>query len=94
MVHHMTADLRTVFADQSTIITETARFMLELRKEQCQDYITKVTGMATALGCQVCTEIQVRVSQTLDLSVFFETPCTISHFKIEWTHSYDTIWFG
>ncbi|XP_071801348.1 dynein axonemal assembly factor 3-like [Asterias amurensis] len=53
MVHHLTADLRTVFADQSTVIAETARFMLELRKEQCQDYITKVTGMATALGCQI-----------------------------------------
>ena len=71
MVHHMTADLRTVFADQSTVIAETARFMLELRKEQCQDYITKVTGMATALGCQVCTEIQVRSQSDLGSECLF-----------------------
>ncbi|XP_038079414.1 dynein assembly factor 3, axonemal-like [Patiria miniata] len=53
MVHYLTEDLKTVFADQSTIITETARFMLELKTEQCQEFLSKVTGMARAVGCQI-----------------------------------------
>ncbi|XP_022107212.1 dynein assembly factor 3, axonemal-like isoform X2 [Acanthaster planci] len=53
MVHYLTEDLRAVFADQAMVITETARFMLELKTEQCQEFLSKVTGMATAVGCQI-----------------------------------------
>ena len=53
MVHYLTEDLKSVFADQATVIAETARFMLELKTEQCQEFLTKVSGMAVSAGCKV-----------------------------------------
>ena len=54
MVHHLTPDLSATFADQAAVICETARYMLELKKEQCQEFVNKVTAMAKHAGCQVC----------------------------------------
>ena len=53
MVHHLTPDLSATFADQAAVICETARYMLELKKEQCQEFVNKVTAMAKHAGCQV-----------------------------------------
>ena len=53
MVHHLTQDISAIFTDRATIITETARFMLELTLEQCDEFVSKVKGMASNAGCKV-----------------------------------------
>lgn len=52
MVHHLTPELTAIFADHTTVLTETARFMVDLKMEQCQEFLTKVDGIATNAGCK------------------------------------------
>eukprot|EP00057_Strongylocentrotus_purpuratus_P002075 XP_003723796.2 PREDICTED: dynein assembly factor 3, axonemal [Strongylocentrotus purpuratus] len=57
MVHHLTPEMSAVFSDQATIICETARYMLELNKDQCQEFVNKVTAMAKNAGCQATSPV-------------------------------------
>ncbi|XP_072178400.1 dynein axonemal assembly factor 3-like [Diadema setosum] len=57
MVHHLTPDISAVFADSAAIICETARYMLELNREQSQVFVDKVTAMAKNAGCQVSGKV-------------------------------------
>ncbi|KAK6190478.1 hypothetical protein SNE40_002340 [Patella caerulea] len=53
MVHHLKPDITSIFADQCTLILETARFMLELKTEQTEEFVDKICGMAESAGCKV-----------------------------------------
>ncbi|XP_041461977.1 dynein assembly factor 3, axonemal-like [Lytechinus variegatus] len=57
MVHHLTPEMSAVFSDKATVICETARYMLELKKEQCQEFVNKVTAMAKNAGCQASNPV-------------------------------------
>ncbi|CAI8018610.1 hypothetical protein GBAR_LOCUS11271 [Geodia barretti] len=50
MVHHLTSGVDVCFSQHSIILLETARFMLELKKEQKLVYTRKVTTMAHNIG--------------------------------------------
>ncbi|CAH1785744.1 unnamed protein product [Owenia fusiformis] len=56
MVHLLNQDLSAVFADKASLVLETSRFMLELTKEQSQEFLTKVTAMAQGIGCKVASD--------------------------------------
>ncbi|XP_071818838.1 dynein axonemal assembly factor 3-like isoform X2 [Apostichopus japonicus] len=53
MVHFFTPEMSQIFRDGATVVCETARFMLDLKKEQCEEFVSKVTGMASKAGCQI-----------------------------------------
>ncbi|XP_030851161.1 dynein assembly factor 3, axonemal [Strongylocentrotus purpuratus] len=57
MVHHLTPEMSAVFSDQATVICETARYMLELNKDQCQEFVNKVAAMAKNAGCQATSPV-------------------------------------
>jgi len=50
MVHHLTSDIKPVFAPDCIVVAESAKFMLELKKEDKQEYVKKVTTMAGGIG--------------------------------------------
>ncbi|KAJ8026548.1 Dynein assembly factor 3, axonemal [Holothuria leucospilota] len=52
MVHNFTPEMSQVFKDRASVCCETAKFMLDLGKEQCQQFVTKVTEIARKAGCQ------------------------------------------
>ncbi|XP_072035866.1 dynein axonemal assembly factor 3-like [Amphiura filiformis] len=72
MVHHLTQDTSAIFADRTTVITETAQFMLELNPEQCEQFVSKVTGMATNAGCKESDQSKVDVTKQSFLKFKFE----------------------
>lgn len=54
MVHHLTPEnFKPILADQADVILETALFMLDLLKEQVEDFAKKINSMAESIGCQV-----------------------------------------
>lgn len=53
MVHTFTPEMSQVFKDRASVCCETAKFMLDLGKEQCQQFAMKVTEIARKAGCQV-----------------------------------------
>ncbi|KAL9978714.1 hypothetical protein ACROYT_G016264 [Oculina patagonica] len=52
MVHLLTPEVKEIFADEALIITETTKFMLDLKPEQMQEYLKKITSMAQSAGCK------------------------------------------
>ncbi|XP_067664901.1 dynein axonemal assembly factor 3-like [Haliotis asinina] len=52
MVHQLTPDVSRIFAKQCTLILETAQFMLEIKKEQREEFLKKTTSMAKSAGCE------------------------------------------
>jgi len=52
MVHLLTPEVKEIFADEAIVIVETAKFMLDLKPEQMQEYLKKITSMAQAAGCK------------------------------------------
>lgn len=52
MVHHLTSPIADIFADESMIVLETAKFITELSREQYIEFTNKVDGMAKAVGCE------------------------------------------
>ncbi|XP_070532829.1 dynein axonemal assembly factor 3-like [Ptychodera flava] len=52
MVHLLNSDISKVFYDNTSVIIETAKFMLELKKEYSVQYVDKINAMAAAVGCQ------------------------------------------
>ncbi|XP_065844488.1 dynein axonemal assembly factor 3-like isoform X2 [Oscarella lobularis] len=54
MVHHLTPEMQAVLADEATVILETTKFMLDLRLEQSEAFVEKITGMAASAGCKPC----------------------------------------
>ena len=50
MVHHLTSDIKPALSPDCLVVAESAKFMLELKKENKQEYIKKVTAMATGIG--------------------------------------------
>ncbi|XP_078000352.1 dynein axonemal assembly factor 3-like isoform X2 [Glandiceps talaboti] len=52
MVHLLNSDLSKTFTDKASVILETAKFMLDLKKEQLPEFVTKITSMAKSVGCE------------------------------------------
>lgn len=52
MVHLLTPEVNETFADEAIIVAETTKFMLDLRPEQMQEYMKKITSMAQRAGCK------------------------------------------
>lgn len=52
MVHLLTSEVKEIFADEAIVIVETTKFMLDLKPEQMQEYLKKITSMAQAAGCK------------------------------------------
>jgi len=52
MVHHLKPEVSEMFADKCSVVLETALFMLQLKKEQVQEFLKKVTGLAEAASCK------------------------------------------
>lgn len=52
MVHLLTPDVKEIFSDEAVIITETTKFMLDLKPEQMREYLKKITSMAESAGCK------------------------------------------
>ncbi|XP_046331215.2 dynein axonemal assembly factor 3-like [Haliotis rufescens] len=52
MVHQLTPDVSKIFAKQCTVILETAQFMLEIKKEQTEEFLKKTASMAKTAGCE------------------------------------------
>ncbi|XP_035662777.1 dynein assembly factor 3, axonemal-like [Branchiostoma floridae] len=50
MVHGITPELNTTLADEAVIIVETAKYLIDLRKEQLEQFGSKVNEMAAAAG--------------------------------------------
>lgn len=53
MVHHLSSGIEATFTPTSLLLIETARLMLDLKKEQRLEYISKVTAMANDIGYTV-----------------------------------------
>ncbi|KAK2177949.1 hypothetical protein NP493_570g00008 [Ridgeia piscesae] len=53
LVHQLTSDLSKTFADKAVLTLETSKFMLELKKEQSEEFVKKITGMAEDVGCNI-----------------------------------------
>ncbi|XP_062506774.1 dynein axonemal assembly factor 3-like [Corticium candelabrum] len=53
MVHNLTEELQAIFAPGASVVIETVKFMLELKKEMSEEYVKKVTGMAHKAGCKI-----------------------------------------
>ena len=61
MVHHLKPDISELFADKCALVLETALFMLQLKKENVQEFVKKITGMAEKAGCkplETCDDLQ------------------------------------
>ncbi|XP_041366025.1 dynein assembly factor 3, axonemal-like [Gigantopelta aegis] len=56
MVHHLKPEITAMFANQSTVILETVRFMLDLKPEQLEEFVKKTKDLAEAAGCKVLEE--------------------------------------
>ncbi|XP_033751780.1 dynein assembly factor 3, axonemal-like [Pecten maximus] len=52
LVHLLKENISPIFADQATLILESAKYMLELKLEQVAEFGKTVTTMATDLGCE------------------------------------------
>ncbi|KAF6026422.1 DNAAF3 [Bugula neritina] len=52
MVHHLTPEVTNIFANNASIILETAKFITELTKEQYIAFTNKIDSMAKAAGCE------------------------------------------
>lgn len=52
MVHLLTPEVKEIFADEAIVIAETTKFMLDLKPEQMQEYLKKITSMAQSAGCK------------------------------------------
>ncbi|XP_064603261.1 dynein axonemal assembly factor 3-like [Liolophura sinensis] len=52
MVHQFAPEVGGLFKDKGILTMETAKFMLELKPEQANQFSDKITGMAKAAGCQ------------------------------------------
>ncbi|OWF47948.1 dynein assembly factor 3, axonemal-like [Mizuhopecten yessoensis] len=52
LVHLLKEDISPVFADQATLILESARYMLELKTDQVAEFGKTVTTIATDAGCE------------------------------------------
>ena len=52
MVHHLKPEVSDMFADKCSVVLETALFMLQLKKEQVQEFCKKITSLAEAAGCK------------------------------------------
>lgn len=52
MVHLLTPEVKEIFSDEAVIIAETTKFMLDLKPEQMQEYMKKITSMAVSAGCK------------------------------------------
>ncbi|XP_065912826.1 dynein axonemal assembly factor 3-like [Dysidea avara] len=60
MVHHLTSDIKPALAPDCIMVAESAKFMLELKKENKQEYVKKVTAMASAVGLKpIATTSQI-----------------------------------
>ncbi|XP_015766660.1 PREDICTED: dynein assembly factor 3, axonemal-like isoform X1 [Acropora digitifera] len=57
MVHLLTPEVNEIFADEAIIVAETTKFMLDLRPEQMQEYVKKITSMAQRAGCKASGNI-------------------------------------
>ncbi|KAK7099397.1 dynein axonemal assembly factor 3-like [Littorina saxatilis] len=52
LVHHLKPEFNALFADRCTVLIESALMMLEIKKEQVQQYVNKVSTMAQDAGCK------------------------------------------
>ncbi|CAI9730163.1 Hypothetical predicted protein [Octopus vulgaris] len=52
-IHNLIPEITPIFSNQTKIIIETAKFMLDLRKEKLQDFIDKATEKIHSVGCKV-----------------------------------------
>ncbi|ELU12844.1 hypothetical protein CAPTEDRAFT_219243 [Capitella teleta] len=52
MVHHLNGEVNQTFADDAVVHLETSKFMLELKKEQHEEFNKKVTSIAEGVGCK------------------------------------------
>ncbi|XP_068707855.1 dynein axonemal assembly factor 3-like isoform X2 [Montipora foliosa] len=57
MVHLLTPEVKELFADEAVIVAETTKFMLDLRPEQMQEYVKKITAMALNVGCKATRDV-------------------------------------
>ncbi|ESP05132.1 hypothetical protein LOTGIDRAFT_227827 [Lottia gigantea] len=53
MVHHLKPDITSVLKDDASLILESAKFMIELKPEQIEEYGSKITEMAETAGFKV-----------------------------------------
>lgn len=61
MVHQLKPEISEMFADKCSLVLETALLMLQIKKEQCQEFVKKITGMAEKAGCkplEICDDLQ------------------------------------
>ncbi|GAB1609732.1 dynein assembly factor 3, axonemal-like isoform X1 [Argonauta hians] len=52
-VHHLIPELTQTFSNQTKIIIETAKFMLDLKKTQLQDFVDKTTERIQSIGSKL-----------------------------------------
>ncbi|XP_006814135.1 dynein axonemal assembly factor 3-like [Saccoglossus kowalevskii] len=52
MVHNLTPEINTLFSERACVMLETAKFMLDLKKEQTDEFVKKVSSMAKSVGCE------------------------------------------
>lgn len=52
MIHLLTADLMDTVRDEASFVFETAKFMIELKQEQCQKFHGTITGIAKKWGLE------------------------------------------
>ncbi|XP_064406954.1 dynein axonemal assembly factor 3-like [Halichondria panicea] len=53
MVHHLASGIHTTFSPGCTLVMETAKFMLDLKKDKRVEYVQKITSMATSVGFKI-----------------------------------------
>ncbi|CAB4020560.1 Hypothetical predicted protein [Paramuricea clavata] len=52
-VHLCTPEVKALFSQHSMLILETTKFMIDLKEEQSNEYLNKVSAMAQRAGCQI-----------------------------------------
>lgn len=52
MVHLLTPETSCLLSEKAMLIIETTMFMLDLKEEQSEEYLKKVTAMAQRAGCE------------------------------------------
>ncbi|CAL1545956.1 unnamed protein product [Lymnaea stagnalis] len=51
-VHHLKPEISQLFADNCSVILETALFMLDIKKDNVKEFVKKISGFASAAGCK------------------------------------------
>lgn len=64
-VHHLLPEMTPIFSDKTTVLIETAKFMVDLKKEKTNEYVTKITERAVKTGCEVSIKLNIRLDQVL-----------------------------